>query len=53
MGYGFTVRIARLPDGKDPNDASAEEVRSAIFKATLLSRMSAIKLLCEASSMVA
>ena len=44
-GYGFTVRVAQLPDGLDPNEASADQVRQAIFKARLLNRMSAIRLL--------
>jgi DNA primase len=43
--YGFTVRVAQLPDGLDPNEATPGQVRQAIFKATLLNRMSAIRLL--------
>jgi len=42
---GFLVRIAQLPDGKDPNEATPEQVRQAIFKATPLTRLSAIRLL--------
>lgn len=44
MGLGLTIQIAQLPDGKDPNEATPGEVRQAIFKATLLTRLSAIKL---------
>lgn len=47
---GLTVQIARLPDGKDPNEATPEQVRQAIFRATHLTRISAIKLMHEAGS---
>lgn len=45
---GFKVQIAQLPDGKDPNEVSPEVVRQAIFKATFLTRLSAVKLLSNA-----
>lgn len=51
LGLGLNVRIAQLPPGKDPNEVSAETVRQAIFQATALNRMSAIRLLTRANSM--
>jgi DNA primase len=47
-GLGLTVRIARLRPGADPNDVEPAEVLSAIFNATKLDRLSAIRLLKEA-----
>lgn len=50
IGIGLTVRIAQLPDGCDPaqdkfkNPLPSEVVRQGIFRATLLTRMSAVKL---------
>lgn len=43
-GIGFKVRIAMLPDGKDPNEITADAMRSAFWKATPLDAGSAIKL---------
>jgi DNA primase len=45
---GLTVRLARLPAGKDPNEVAPEVVRQAIFKAVKLDRLSAIKMLSTA-----
>lgn len=45
LSVGLVVLIARLPDGLDPNEATAEQVRYAILNATLLTRSSAISLL--------
>lgn len=53
-GLGFTVRIASLPAGADPNQLASGErtppelVRQAIFRAVKLDRLSAIRLLREA-----
>lgn len=41
---GFDVRIAMLPDGKDPNEISSIEVCSAFYRATPLNAASAVKL---------
>lgn len=49
---GFKVQIAQLPAGKDPNDVAPEVVRQAIFRATFLTRLSAIKLLSAAVATV-
>jgi DNA primase len=54
FGLGFTVRIARLPPGADPNQLAdktqtpPEVVRKAVFDAVLLNRLSAIRLMKEA-----
>lgn len=48
--FGFFVNIAQLPDGQDPSDAMPEQVRQAIFKATTLTRLSAVKLLHSAGA---
>lgn len=53
LSLGFKVRIAQLPDGRDPNEVSAETVRQAIFRATLLTRLSAIRLATSAARMTA
>lgn len=42
---GLRARVACLPDGKDPNEIPAEELRRCIWKATLIDNMSAVKLL--------
>ena len=42
---GFKVNIARLPEGKDPNEISPADVRKAIFSATHLTRLKAISIL--------
>ena len=44
-GYGFDVRIALLPEGKDPNEVPTEVVRNAYWSATTLNRGSALKLM--------
>jgi len=41
---GFMVRIAILPDGKDPNEVTADEVRAAFYKSVALTPASATKL---------
>lgn len=41
---GLTVRIAMLPNGCDPNEVSADVVRSAFWQAVVLDKLSAIKL---------
>jgi len=57
IGLGFTVRIARLPAGYDPAQGPDKQptppalVRTAIFNATLLTRLSAIRLLNEAEKL--
>jgi DNA primase len=43
-GLGFTVRIAILPAGKDPNEVTTDVVRQAFYKAVTLTPISAIKL---------
>ena len=56
-GVGFTVRIGRLPAGYDPAQGPDKKptppgmVRDAIFNAVKLDRLSAIRLLHEASRM--
>jgi DNA primase len=47
MGVGLKVRIARLPLDKDPNEVPPATVRDAFYKATSLSRLSAVRLLTE------
>lgn len=49
MGIGLKVRIARLPKDKDPGDAGAPAIIDAIFKATALNRLTAVRLMCEAA----
>ena len=44
VGHGFTVFIAILPEGKDPNEVPASEVLRAFYGATRLTAQSAIKL---------
>lgn len=44
-GHGFTTRVAILPAGKDPNEASVDEVIEAFFKATHITTASATKIL--------
>lgn len=57
VGVGFTVRIGKLPAGYDPAQGPDKKptppgmVRDAIFKATKLDRLSAIRLLNEATRM--
>jgi DNA primase len=41
-GIGLKVRIALLPAGKDPNEASAEEVRAAFYGARLYDKMAGV-----------
>lgn len=50
MSIGLQVRIASLPPGKDPNEITPAEVRKAIFEATPLTRLSAVKILSRAAS---
>lgn len=50
---GLKVQIAQLPDGKDPNEATPEQVRQAIFTATALTQLSAVRLLHSASKIAA
>ncbi|MFK3741004.1 DNA primase [Massilia sp. TN1-12] len=42
---GISARVALLPKGKDPNEASPEEVRNAFWKAAPINNASATKLL--------
>ena len=44
MKIGLAVRIAVLPQGKDPNEATPQEVREAYLKSTLLNRSNMAKL---------
>lgn len=44
-GYGFRVRVAILPAGKDPNEISAYEVRRAYYRAFEVSRLSVARCL--------
>lgn len=44
-GFGFDVRIAMLPKGKDPNEVSAEVVRRCFYEAVPLTRQSAVSIL--------
>jgi DNA primase len=50
-GLGFTTRLALLPPGADPNELSKgvptppDMIVSAVFKATVINRISAIKLM--------
>ena len=59
VGLGLQVQVAQLPDGCDPaqdqngNPLDAGVVRKAIFNATLLTRLSAIKLLQKAMKIAA
>ena len=41
---GIIVRVAILPEGKDPNEVTAEEVRQAFWKAVTITEMSAVQL---------
>lgn len=50
---GLQVRIAQLPDGKDPNEVTPDVVRQAIFRATALNRINAVRLLHAAMLMKA
>lgn len=43
-GIGFSVRIAMLPDGKDPNEVPASEVVRAFYGAIPLTPANAIKI---------
>jgi DNA primase len=45
VALGFKVRIAVLPEGKDPNEVPVPQLISAFFKAFPLSRASALKML--------
>lgn len=49
---GLKVQIAQLPDGKDPNEATPKQVLEAIYRATFLDRLSAVRLLHRASAIV-
>lgn len=44
-GIGVKARVAMLPKGKDPNECSVGEVLAAFNSATVITKMSAIKLL--------
>lgn len=44
-GHGFKTRVAVLPDGKDPNECSPDEVIEAFFRAVPINTASATKLL--------
>ena len=48
---GLKVRIAVLPEGKDPNEVPAEEVRRAFWKAVTVDMASATKLKMMANAM--
>lgn len=45
VGIGMKVRIAILPDGKDPNEVPAEVVRRAFYTAQALTKATAPKIL--------
>jgi len=45
-GLGLKANVAILPKDKDPNESSAHEVVSAMKNATVITKLSAIKLLC-------
>lgn len=47
---GFRVKIAMLPFGKDPNEVSADTVRSAYANATPFTPLSEIKLMMQRQS---
>lgn len=53
LGVGLKVFIAQLPPGRDPNEVPAEVVRKALFSATALNRLSAIRLLHSAGALAA
>lgn len=42
--YGIQTRVAILPDNLDPNEASAQQVRDAFYKAVLINKVSAARL---------
>ena len=42
--YGLQARVAILPDNKDPNEASVQEVLTAFRGATTINKLSAAKL---------
>lgn len=43
--YGFKVRVAILPEGKDPNECTPDEVVEAFYRAVAINTASATKLL--------
>jgi DNA primase len=45
QSLGIKARVAVLPDGKDPNEATADEVVEAFFRAVPITTASATKLL--------
>lgn len=45
VSMGFKVRIATLPEGKDPNEVLPEVVREAFYKAVPLTKQSAIRIM--------
>lgn len=44
LGMGFTVRVAMLPAGRDPNEVAPEVVRAAFYRAMPLTTSNAIKI---------
>lgn len=48
IGAGLTVRIARLPAGKDPNEVKPDVVIQTIFNAVKLDKLSAVRLSMQA-----
>jgi len=42
---GIKSRVAILPEGKDPNEATVADVIAAYNKATVINKLSAVKLL--------
>lgn len=48
---GLQVRVAQLPDGKDPNEVAPEVVREVIFRAETIDRLKAVRLLHKAMVM--
>lgn len=44
-GYGFDMRVAILPDGKDPNEVAYPTVLKAIREAVVINRVNAIRIM--------
>ncbi|CDT53980.1 DNA primase catalytic core, N-terminal domain protein [Vibrio coralliirubri] len=42
--FGFDVRLARLPDGKDPNEISKDEVRLAFYRSEPVNSLTMAKI---------